>query len=109
MFDAELETKIKEESLAAFEAESKIIDWMLAGYNEDSLNPIVLKEYVKNRINASLQQIGFTQVFEVDETLLEKCQWMEEELHGNTMTDFFHQKPVDYAKSAAVYSEDSLF
>ena len=88
MFDEELEQRIIQESEAAFKAESQIVDWMINGYNEKGINAPILKEFIKNRINESLEQIGFSKAFEVDKKLLVNTIWFEEELLGNNATDF---------------------
>jgi ribonucleoside-diphosphate reductase beta chain len=109
LFDQELEDKILEEAQEAFKSESKIVDWMVNGIQEKGLNAVLLKEFIKNRINESLKQIGFKQPFEVDKDLLSDTMWFEEELYGNNMTDFFHSKDVGYAKKNQSFSEDDLF
>lgn len=109
MFDEELSEKVKHEAKEAFKAESKIIDWMLGDYEGKSLSCPILKEYVKNRINESLVQIGFETVFEIDKELIAQTQWMNEEVLGNAMTDFFHQRPVEYSKEHKNLSPDDLF
>ena len=109
LFDQELEDKILEEAQEAFKSESKIVDWMVNGIQEKGLNAVLLKEFIKNRINESLKQIGFKQPFEVDKDLLSDTIWFQEELYGNNMTDFFHSRPVDYAKKNQSFSEDDLF
>lgn len=109
LFDKELEERIRGEASDAFIAESKIVDWMINGIDEPGLNATILKEFIKNRINSSLEQIGFKPVFEVDESLLESTMWFEEELLGNNMTDFFHSRPVEYSKKSQSFNEDDLF
>jgi ribonucleoside-diphosphate reductase beta chain len=109
LFDKELEDKIKQEAQEAFNAESKIIDWMVNGIDEEGLSAPILKEFVKNRINESLSQIQFSEVFEIDKDLIGKAKWFEEELLGNNMTDFFHSRPVEYSKKNQSFSEDDLF
>ena len=109
LFDKELEERIRGEAVDAFTAESKIVDWMINGIDEPGLNAAILKEFIKNRINSSLEQIGFKGVFEVDESLLESTMWFEEELLGNNMTDFFHSRPVEYSKKSQSFDEDDLF
>jgi ribonucleoside-diphosphate reductase beta chain len=59
LFDKELEERIRGEAVDAFTAESKIVDWMINGIDEPGLNASILKEFIKNRINSSLEQIGF--------------------------------------------------
>ena len=101
LFDKELEERIAMEAKAAFDAESKIVDWMVNGFDE--------KEFIKNRINDSLEKIGFAPAFNVDTSLLEDTMWFEEELMGNNATDFFHSRPVEYSKNSQTFDADDLF
>jgi ribonucleoside-diphosphate reductase beta chain len=109
LFDQELEEKIYQEAEQAFISESKIVDWMINGIDEKGLTAPILKEFIKNRINESLVQIGFKKIFDIDEDLLEETSWFDEELLGSNATDFFHSKPVEYAKKSQNYDEDELF
>ncbi|NBO98683.1 MAG: ribonucleotide reductase [Proteobacteria bacterium] len=109
LFDKELEDKIISEAEDAFKSESKIVDWMVNGIQEEGLTAVILKEFIKNRINESLTQIGFRKAFEVDKELLSKTKWFEEELLGNNMTDFFHSRPVEYSKKNQSFDESDLF
>ena len=109
LFDEELEERIIQESQAAFEAESHLVDWMVNGYEEKGLNAPLLKEFIKNRINESLEQIGFREAFPVDKNLLVDTMWFEEELLGNNATDFFHSRPVEYSKNSQTFDADDLF
>lgn len=109
LFDEDLEAKIAHEAEEAFKAESKIIDWMVNGYKEQGLNTFLLKEFIKNRINESMKQIGFKPIFDIDTELLKDALWFEEELHGNSMVDFFHSRPTEYSKKNQSFSEDDLF
>lgn len=106
LFDADLKQRIEQEANEAFIAESKIIDWMLNGYSEENLNAQVLKEYVKNRLNESLVQIGCASIFEIDSDLIAQARWMDEELMGNTSTDFFNKRPVEYSKGHSFTGSD---
>ena len=109
LFDEELEEKIRQEAQEAYKAEAKIVDWMVNGIQEEGLTADILKEFIKNRINESLKQIGFKTAFEVDKDLLASTVWFDEELIGNNQTDFFHSRPTDYSKSNQSFSEDDLF
>ena len=109
LFDKELEERIASEARAAFIAESNIVDWMVNGFNEKGLNADILKEFIKNRINDSLEKIGFDSAFSVDTSLLEDTMWFEEELLGNNATDFFHSRPVEYSKKSQTFDADDLF
>jgi ribonucleoside-diphosphate reductase beta chain len=109
LFDEELENKILLEAEEAYKAEAKIIDWMINGIQEEGLNVEVLKEFVKNRINNSLAQIGFKTIFNIDKQLLAPASWFEEELLGENLTDFFHTRPTGYAKKNKSFDEEDLF
>lgn len=109
LFDEELEEKILHEAQEAYKSEAKIVDWMINGIQEPGLSAPILKEFIKNRINESLAQIGFKSPFEVDKELLESTIWFEEELLGNNMVDFFSSRPVDYSKNSQCFDEDALF
>jgi ribonucleoside-diphosphate reductase beta chain len=109
LFDEELQDRIAHEAEQAFVAESKIIDWMLNGVQEEGLSALVLKEFIKNRINESLSDIGFQKVFEIDSTLLDETFWFDEQVLAPNMTDFFHSKSVEYSKKGQCFDEDELF
>jgi ribonucleoside-diphosphate reductase beta chain len=109
LFDEELEQRILHEAEEAFKSESKIVDWMVNGMNQEGLSAPILKEFIKNRINESLSQINFPKVFKIDEELLSSTFWFTEELLGNNMTDFFHSKDTGYSKKSQCFSEDDLF
>lgn len=109
LFDADLEAKILEETITAYESESDLIDWMLNGYSVDGLDSNILKEYIKHRMNESLKSIGFNQMFVIDKDLIKQTKWMEEEQFGNNMTDFFHKRPVEYAKNNKTFTPEDLF
>lgn len=96
LFDADLEEKILHEAKSALEAESKIIDWMIGSYDQPDLNAPLLKEFIKNRLNTSLVDIGFTPIFDVDQKSVEATNWLDEMTIGKLKTDFFHAKPTDY-------------
>lgn len=109
LFDQEFSDKIKEEVLEAFKSESNLIDWILGNYENEFLSVEVLKTYVKRRLNECLDKMGMDVVFEIDETLNKKTEWMDEEVYASALTDFFHKRPIDYAKKMNVYNEDELF
>lgn len=109
IFDEELETKIMYEAKEAVKYECQIVEWIVNGYDHDKLNSNLLKEFIKNRMNESLVQIGYNELFDVDQELLSKTTWFDEQVLGNNMTDFFHSRPVEYSKKSQSFSEADLF
>jgi ribonucleoside-diphosphate reductase beta chain len=109
LFDKELEDKILHESEQAVKYECEIIDWILSGYAQEGLNSHILKEFIKNRMNESLSEIGYKKIFEVDKDAINQTLWFDEQVMGNNMTDFFHSRPVEYSKKSQSFSESDLF
>jgi ribonucleoside-diphosphate reductase beta chain len=108
-FDEQLEAKIAHEAEQAVKYEMEIIEWIVNGYGEDKLNSPVLKEFIKNRMNESLREIGFNMVFDVDKELLSKTRWFDEQILGNNQSDFFHSRPVEYSKKSKSFAAEDLF
>lgn len=109
LFDEDLKNKIISEAQEAYKSESKIIDWMIGDYSDKRINAKIVKEYVKYKINDSLKQIGFGEIYEISDELYRDFEWMNEEVLGNNMTDFFYKRPVDYSKKHTNFDADNLF
>jgi ribonucleoside-diphosphate reductase beta chain len=109
LFDKDLEDKILHESEEAFKAESKMIDWMIGDYKGERISADILKEYVKSRINDSLSAIGYKKIFDINPTLARDFEWMDEEVLGNNMTDFFYKRPTEYSRNTHAFTAESLF
>jgi ribonucleoside-diphosphate reductase beta chain len=109
LFNADLPYRLKEEAQCAFDAEANIIDWILGDYDREGLNAGILKEFIKNRLNESLEQIGFEKIFDVDKDKINLTIWFDEDVLGNSATDFFFKRPVEYSKKDKSFDEDDLF
>ena len=111
LFDDELKGRIQQECQSAYEAESKVIDWILQGYTSKHLSSDILKAYIKHRINDSMTQLGFPTLeeSEKEKELLKETLWMDEETLGSNMTDFFHKRPVEYAKNNKSFDLGDIF
>jgi ribonucleoside-diphosphate reductase beta chain len=109
LFDEELQEKVTHEANEALKYEMQIIEWIVNGYGEEKLNSEILKEFVKNRMNESLKEIGFKKIFDVDKELISKTVWFEEQVLGNNQSDFFHSRPVEYSKRAKSFAAEELF
>lgn len=111
LFDDELEARILNEAYAAFIAEMKLIDWIIGDYSAPHLDADILTNYVADRINQSLVQIGFEPIIELKPTSEQSEQWlwMDEEVLAPAMTDFFHSKPTEYSKNNRTFNPDELF
>lgn len=109
LFDEQLEAKIINEAEQAVKYEMQIIEWIVNGYDSDNLNSEVLKEFVKNRMNESLKEIGFAKAFDIDEELIAKTVWFDEQVLGNNQSDFFHSRPVEYTRAGKCFAVEDIF
>lgn len=109
LFDEELQERIMEEASEAMKAERKLIDWILQGFENEFVSYDILNNYLKNRVNESMTRIGMSVSFNVNEEVLKKTAWMDEEVYASALSDFFHKKPIDYAKSTKSFTAEELF
>jgi ribonucleoside-diphosphate reductase beta chain len=109
LFDEALEEKIRHEATDALKYEMQIVEWIVNGYGAEKLNSDILNEFIKNRLNESLQQIGYKKIFEVDDEMLAKTTWFDEQVLGNNSSDFFHSRPVEYSRKSKSFAEEDLF
>jgi ribonucleoside-diphosphate reductase beta chain len=110
LFDEGLRTRVIEEIVAAIEAEDKVIEWIIGDVNYDGLSKEVLQGYIRLRMNESLDAINMGYVkFDVSDDVRSKVVWMDEELYGSNLTDFFHKHPVEYSKNNRAFDKEDLF
>lgn len=109
LFDAELEARILHEAEEALQAEGRLINWILQGFENQFLSEDVLNNYLKSRVNESMRRIGFDITFPVVKSVVEVTEWMDEEVYASALSDFFHKKPIDYAKSTKSFTAEELF
>jgi len=108
-FDKECNEFIINACREAYEAESKIIDWIYEKGELDFLPAANVKEFVKHRFNNSLVSIGLPRIFEVSEALLEETDWFDNEVIATKHVDFFHKRSINYNKRSASVTSDDLF
>ena len=108
-FDEEHNILVRELCEEAFKSESKLIDWIFEAGELEFLPKDVINEFIKNRFNNSLESIGIDKVFEVNETLLEKTEWFEDEIIGTKHGDFFVKRSINYSKRTKSITSDDLF
>jgi ribonucleoside-diphosphate reductase beta chain len=108
-FDEEHNALVKSLCEEAFESESKIVDWIFEAGELEFLPKAVIKEFVKSRLNNSLESIGIEKVFDIDETLLEQTEWFDDEIIGTKHGDFFVKRSINYSKRTKSITSDDLF
>lgn len=109
LFDGDLVEKILKEADEAVKHEIKLCGWILQGYDRPKLNEKVLAEFIKNRMNMSLEMIQFPKLYEIDPDLEKEFIWFEEEVIGSNFVDFFNQRSTDYSRNNQSFTEEDLF
>ena len=69
----------------------------------------VIKEFIKNRFNNSLESIGISKVFDINETLLSNTDWFDDEIIGTKHGDFFVKRSIAYTKRSKSITHEDLF
>jgi ribonucleoside-diphosphate reductase beta chain len=107
----ELDTK--ELTQAIYEAcdlsvklEFDFIDKAFEMGNIEGLNKEQLKNFIKERANQKLVELGYSPIYnDIDPNLLKQMEWFGHLTSGKSHTDFFAQRVTDYSKSTADWSD----
>ena len=108
-FDFIYEKRIQDMCKSAFEAESKIIDWIFEKGELDFLPKKQINEFIKDRFNRSLKSIEIEPIFETDELLLSKTEWFNDEIIGTKHGDFFVKRSINYSKRTQSITGEDIF
>ena len=108
-FDEDHALLVQETCREAYLSESKLIDWIFEKGELDFLPKKVIKEFIKNRFNKSLESIGISKVFDVDEALVAETDWFDDEIIGTKHGDFFVKRSINYSKRTKSITSDDLF
>lgn len=103
------EAVIYETARASIAQEERILDWIFEEGELAHLSKADLLNFMKHRVNSSLEQIGLEPIFEVGREQLRRMNWFEEEVFANTLDDFFAKRPVEYSKHNQSFTADDLF
>lgn len=93
----------------AYEAELEIVEWIFEAGDLDFLSAAETVEFIKHRFNLSLNAIGIQNIFEVKENLLEKTEWLNDEILTTKHTDFFNKRSINYSKKSKSITVNDLF
>lgn len=108
-FDDEFRDIMYDTMFDAYHAEKEMLGWIFEDGELDFLSKYTIEEYIKNRMNNSLEAIGLSRIFEVDEKELEKTDWFDLETVSTAHNDFFDSKSVNYSKRQKAMTADDLF
>lgn len=93
----------------AYDAEMGVLDWIFEKGELNFLPRKVVEEFLKNRFNRSLRDIGLQNYFEVDPKLVEETDWFDTEVIATKHTDFFYKRSINYNKRSQSVTAKDLF
>ena len=94
---------------SAFEAESKIIDWIFEKGELDFLPKKQINEFIKDRFNRSLKSIEIEPIFETDELPMQTWNNIIINYDGGTLDVFINNKMVASEPNIIPYlSQDKI-
>lgn len=108
-FTEEWKDEVKHFCLETYNIERKLISWIFEKGELDFLPIVEVEEFVKNRMNRSLMAVGIEKIFDVDETLVDRTDWFDNEVIATKHVDFFHKRSINYNKRSSSFTSDDLF
>lgn len=108
-FDDSHKKLVQDMCLQAYDSESRIIDWIFEKGEFDFLPKKIIKEFIKNRFNNSLESIGVPKIFETDAKLVQETEWFDEEVIATKHVDFFAKRSINYTKKSRSVTSEDLF
>lgn len=107
--DDEFIKDIEEMAAKAFRAENKILDWFYEDGDIDVVPRAEVEAFIKHRFNQDLLRIGAKPMFSVQEDMVEKTMWFEEETLSTKQVDFFHKRPTAYSIGNKSFDPEDMF
>lgn len=89
--------------------EAEILDWIFAGGELEVFSKENLLNFMKFRVDESLEKVGLEKIFFVSDSNYQPLAWFEEEVFANSLDDFFAKRPVEYTKHDKSITADDLF
>lgn len=104
-----LQEYIRAKAHKAFLAEKKVLDWIYEKGDLTSAPREVTEEFIKDRLNKSLDAIGLEPIFPINTDLIEQTMWFHEESTGTKQNDNFNKKSTTYTKKSKAITAEDLF
>lgn len=108
-FDKGQAQKIADMCKECFAVETEIVDWIYEGGDLDFMPKATVMEFIKQRLNNSLESTGYEKLFEVDEAKVADTDWFDEEVIATKHVDFFHKRSINYNKRQSSVTSEDLF
>lgn len=109
LFDDDFEQDVKHACENAYEAEMGILDWIFEDGELEFLPREQVNEFLRDRFNQSLENVGVEPVFETDEETLEETRWFDEDMLMTKDNDFFSKRSTTYNKHTKSVTANDIF
>jgi len=109
LFGEQFEEDVTEACKKAYEAEMGILDWIFSEGELDFLPREQVDEFMKDRFNQSLENIGIDPIFETDDDILDEVRWFDEDIMMTKDNDFFSKRSTTYNKHTTSVTADDMF
>lgn len=108
-FDDSMANDIYDLVKEAYKSEHEVLDWIFEDGELEFMPRYTVEEFIKNRLNNSLEAIGLERIFNVDEKEVERTDWFDDEVVATKHVDFFEKRSVNYTKRSRSITADDLF
>jgi ribonucleoside-diphosphate reductase beta chain len=109
IFDQETLNTINTIVRESLDIEGEILNWIFEDGEIDNLPKNDLLNFMKYRVDESLERIGMAKIFHITDAQYQPMIWFEEEVFANSLDDFFAKRPVEYTKHDKSITADDLF
>lgn len=89
--------------------ELQLVDWIYEKGELDFFTKDNLMDFMSQRIDDSLEKIGFGKLYGITPEQYKPMAWFEEEVFANAQDDFFAKRPTDYTKHDKSITANDLF
>ena len=107
--DKELCDNISDAVKLSIDAEFKYIDKVFEQGDIETISKAQLKNFMLHRGNRKMKELGFGEIFKVDEQLYNEMKWFYSFVSGEMQTDFFTNRETGYAKPNEDWNNNELF
>ncbi len=103
----EVKNRMAQEVKIYIDYESELLSWIYEKGELDFFTKEDMLNFMKYRVDNSLQKIGIKKLFNVSTEQYRPMKWFDEEVFANEMDDFFAKRPTAYTKhDKSIHAED---
>ncbi|MGO1752459.1 MAG: ribonucleotide-diphosphate reductase subunit beta [Psychroflexus sp.] len=105
--DEKIKSKMAQDVEKYIHYESQLLDWIYEKGELDFFTKNDMLNFMKYRVDDSLQKIGIPKLFNISQVQYKPMQWFDEEVFANELDDFFAKRPTAYTKhDKSIHAED---